>query len=255
LAGASNDLEGLSAFPSESIDDTAIEPQADPRVSQPMFATRDSVPAHSPVSRWLRAIAAAFGFGALSTLVALQILDSRSNTASVLARIDAPAVSDGIPVTLLADVDRVEVRPPVPTARPRRVAPQRVIAAETGNVVALDVKPDEIVTAYSEPAAPTMVPASDVQSAASDEQAVRQKLRAYESYQGAGFRACSVVVSAEHATAECHGSITQTAGPDSPSSSSEHQWTFKMRRDGETWKIDEVSRSSPMDAPRTPGHE
>jgi ketosteroid isomerase-like protein len=130
-----------------------------------------------------------------------------------------------------------------------------VIAPETGNVVAFDVKPDEIVTAYSEPAAPTMVPASDVHSAASDEQAVRHKLRSYESYQGAGFRACSVVVSGELATAECRGSITQTAGPESPSSSSEHQWTFKMRRDGGTWKIDEVSRSSPMDAPRAPEHE
>jgi hypothetical protein len=219
-----------------------------------MLATRDSVPAHSPVSRWLRAVAAAFGFGALSTLVALQILDSRSNTASVLARIDALAVSDGIPVTLLADLDRVEVRPPVPAPRPKRVAPQRVIAAEP-DALALDVKPDEIVTAYSEPAAPAMVVASDGHSTASDEQALRQKLRSYESYQGAGFRACSVVVSGEHATAECRGSITQTAGPESPSSSSEHQWTFKMRRDGETWKIDEVSRSSPMDAPRTPGHE
>ena len=170
------------------------------------------------------------------------------------ARIDALAVSDGIPVSVLTDLDRIELRPPVPAARPKRVAPQRVIAAEPENV-ALDVRPDEIVTAYSEPAAPATVQASEGHTAVGDEQAVRQKLRSYESYQGAGFRGCSVVVSGQQATAECRGTLTQPPGPDSPSSTSEHQWTFKMRRDGGTWKIDEVSRSSPMDAPRTPDQD
>ena len=106
------------------------------------------------------------------------------------------------------------------------------------------------MTAYSEPAVSTRVSASYLQKPTSDEETVRQKLRSYEFYQGAGFRACNVVVSGEQATAECRGSMTQTPSPDSPSPSSEHQWTFKMRRDGATWKIDEVSRSSPMDAPR-----
>ena len=246
MAG-SDDLGGLSAFPSEIVDDAASESQADPVGSAATTAANGPITLHTPVSRWTRPFAAAFLFGAVVTLVALAVVDRGSSEPVVFTHFEAVAVSDGISNSLLAGLDRVEMRPPVPVAAVRRVVPQRVTAVEPAET-SFDIKPDEIVTAFSEPASPATLTGSEARNAVKDEQAVRQKLNAYESYQGATFSPCSVVLAGDYATAECRGTMTQAPSPESPAPmSSEHQWTFKMRRDAGAWKIDEVSRSLPIE--------
>ena len=255
LVAGSDDLGGLSDFPSEITDDAASESQADPIGSPATTAANDPVTPHTSVSRWTRPFAAAFLFSAVSTLVALAVVDRGSSDPVVFTHFEAVAVSDGISDSLLAGLDRIEMRPLVPVAAVRRVIPQRVTAVEPAET-SFDIKPDEIVTAFSEPASPTTLTGSEARNAAKDEQAVRQKLHSYEEYQGATFRPCSVVLAGDYATAECRGTMTQPPSPESPTPiSTEHQWTFKMRRDGDAWKIDEVSRSSPIDAARAPGQD
>ena len=246
MAG-SDDLGGLSAFPSEIVDDAASESQADPIGSAATTAANEPITPHTPVSRWTRPFAAAFLFGVVVTLVALAVVDRGSSDPVVFTYFEAVAVSDGISNSLLAGLDRIEMRAPVPVAAVRRVVPQRVMAVEPAET-SFDIKPDEIVTAFSEPASPTTLTGSETRNAVIDEQAVRQKLHSYESYQGATFRPCSVVLAGDYATAECRGTMTQAPSPESPAPvSSEHQWTFKMRRDAGAWKIDEVSRSLPIE--------
>ena len=75
------------------------------------------------------------------------------------------------------------MRPPVPVAAVRRVVPQRVTAVEPAET-SFDIKPDEIVTAFSEPASPTTLTGSEARNAAKDEQAVRQKLHSYRGVSG-----------------------------------------------------------------------
>lgn len=255
LVAGSDDLGGLSDFPSEIADDAAIESQADSIGSAATTAANEPISPHTPSSRWTRPFAAAFLFGAVSTLVALAVVERGSSDPVVFTHFEAVAVSDGISNSLLAGLDRIEMRPPVPVAAVRRVVPQRVTAVEPAET-SFDIKPDEIVTAFSEPASPTTLTGSEARNGAKDEQAVRQKLHSYEEYQGARFRPCSVVLAGDYATAECHGTTTQPPSPESPTAiSTEHQWTFKMRRDGDAWKIDEVSRSSPIDAARAPGQD
>jgi hypothetical protein len=255
LVAGSDDLGGLSAFPSEIADDAASESQADPIGSPATTAANDPVTPHKPVSRWTRLFAAAFLFGAISTLIALAVVDRGSSDPVVFTHFEAVAVSDGISNALLAGLDRIEMRPPVPVAAVRRVVPQRVMAVEPAET-SFDIKPDEIVTVFSEPASPTTLTGSEARNPAKDEQAVRQKLHSYEEFQGATFRPCSVVLAGDYATAECRGTMTQAPSPESLTPvSSEHQWTFKMRRDAGAWKIDEVSRSLPIDAARAPGQD
>ena len=174
MAG-SDDLGGLSAFPSEIVDDAASESQADPVGSAATTAANGPITLHTPVSRWTRPFAAAFLFGAVVTLVALAVVDRGSSEPVVFTHFEAVAVSDGISNSLLAGLDRVEMRPPVPVAAVRRVVPQRVTAVEPAET-SFDIKPDEIVTAFSEPASPATLTGSEARNAVKDEQAVRQKL-------------------------------------------------------------------------------
>jgi len=62
--------------------------------------------------------------------------------------------------------------------------------------------------------------------------------------QGLQFETCAITVTDANATAYCRGTLEYVRKVGNPTPlTAEQQWTFKMRRAGGTWKIDDVSAS------------
>ncbi len=75
--------------------------------------------------------------------------------------------------------------------------------------------------------------------------------------QGMAFDNCSVAVTGDEANAQCRGTIrvVRKVGSAVPLES-EQEWSFRMRRLGTDWKIEEVSAAQPADTvPRTRGQQ
>lgn len=248
LVSGSDDLKGLLAFPSEAADDASNASQPDTTTVVTTAAVTGSVTWQSAAARWILPVAVAFVFGAVSVLVTVQVLERRSSDA-VPPRVDAPIVSDGISGSLLAAMDRIQMRPPATLVTRRahvRMAP--LSAADT----TIPIATPDLVTTFRAPEPLMTLPGSDIGGTTKDEQAVRRKIRAYEeAYQGVGLRNCSVILVGEQATAECHGTLAQAPSPENPAPvPSEYQWVFRLRRDGSAWKIEEISRASVVETQR-----
>ncbi len=212
-------------------------------------AKRESLTWQMAAARWILPVIAAFVFGVVSVLVTMQVLERPSSDA-VPARVDAPIVSDGISGSLLAAMDRIQMRPPA--ALVTRRAPVRMAAPSAADPTIPIATPDVVVTTFRAPEPLMTLPGSDIGGAAKEEQAVRRKIRSYEeAYQGVGLRNCSVIVVGEQATAECRGTLAQAPSPENPAPvPSEYQWVFRLRRDSSAWKIEEISRSSVVETQR-----
>jgi hypothetical protein len=133
--------------------------------------------------------------------------------------------------------------------------------------------PEAIVVDVPGPAAPAVEHAA-LTTTAGDESAVRRALRSYEAAyetlnvaaaaevwpsvdrqklarafatlksQGLDFQSCNIDVKDGSATAYCRGTYEYVRKVGNPSPLvADQQWTFRMRRAGGTWKIDDVNAS------------
>ena len=186
----------------------------EPVISEPQPIAIDVAPAEAPETQTpasgkgsKRRVVVAF-FGSMTCLVgALLLVDRPAVEANLLDHLETPAVYTGISYSLFKTLEQVEMRPPaVPKSQRRSETP--------------------VVTT-------------------SDEQAVRQRIRSFEgAYPGLGLQNCAIAVAGELATADCRGTVQTAPTVENPAPASLHQqWLFRMQRDGQAWKIAEVSRS------------
>lgn len=207
--GSQDNLAALLAFPSE------IPEQPPPTDCQPITiepAPEASEKQTPTVARGSKRHVLVFVLSAACLAAALLFLDRRADVSSMLEQLETPAVYSGISISLLESIERVDMRAPT---MPR---PQR---------------------------------RSEIEPQITDEQAVRRMIRSFEeAYQGLGLQNCVVALTGEQATAECRGTLQLAATLENPvPMSSQQQWRFRMRREGQAWKIAEVSRTAVASLP------
>ena len=199
-------MAALLAFPSE-IPDEAPQPESQP-------ATIDLASNESPETQTTtaatgskRQLVTAFLVSASCLAGALLLIDRPVNDTNWLDHLETPAVYSGISYSLYETLERVDVRMPAAPKPKRRAEIQ--------------------------------IPTND------DETAVRQKIRSFEgAYHGLGLQQCVIAVAGEQATADCRGTLQPAATVEDPAPASlQQQWLFRMQREGQAWKIAEVSRS------------
>jgi hypothetical protein len=205
-AATHDSLTALLAFPSE-VPDEASPPESEPATIDLAHSESPETQTPTAATGSKRHVVAAFVVSASCLAGALLLIDRPVNDTNWLDHLETPAVYSGLSYSLYEKLERVDVRMPA-VPKPKRRA--------------------EIAVATND-----------------DETAVRQKIRSFEgAYRGLGLQNCVIAVTGEQATADCRGTLQPASTVDEPAPASLHQqWLFRMQREGQAWKIAEVSRS------------